>query len=42
VKRCPKAMDICEQQRPPDYVIGENHFAACFLYRDRPVRASAD
>jgi oligopeptide/dipeptide ABC transporter ATP-binding protein len=42
VARCPKAMPICSQQRPPDYVIGEDHFAACFLYRDRPERASAD
>ncbi len=42
VKRCPMAMPICEQQRPPDYVVGENHYAACFLYRDRPVRASAE
>ena len=39
--RCPKAMPICTQQRPPDYVIGENHFVNCFLYRDHPVREDA-
>ena len=31
-------MDICAQKRPPDYVIGENHYSACFLYRDHPVK----
>jgi len=42
VGRCPQAMPICSQQRPPDYEIGENHYAACFLYRDRPMRTAAD
>jgi peptide/nickel transport system ATP-binding protein len=42
VGRCPKEMPICSQQRPPEYVIGENHYAACFLHRDRPERTSAD
>lgn len=39
--RCPKVMDICTQQRPPDYVVGDNHYTACFLYRDFPVREAA-
>ena len=38
VERCPFATDICSQQRPPVYVIGENHFATCFLHRDLPIR----
>jgi oligopeptide/dipeptide ABC transporter ATP-binding protein len=38
VERCPFAMDICSQQRPPDFRIGEGHYAACFLHRDKPVR----
>lgn len=42
VERCPYAMDICSQQRPPDFEIEEGHYAACFLYRDRPVRGSGD
>jgi len=38
VERCPYAMPICSQRRPPDYEIEEGHYAACFLYRDKPER----
>ncbi len=38
VARCPKALDVCSQQRPPDYQVGDGHYAACFLYRDHPTR----
>jgi oligopeptide/dipeptide ABC transporter ATP-binding protein len=37
VARCPHAMDICSQERPPEYVLGEEHYASCYLYRDAPV-----
>lgn len=38
VTRCPFAMDICSQERPPEYVVGEDHFTTCYLHRDSPVR----
>lgn len=38
VARCPHAMGICSQQRPPDYLVEEGHYAACFLHRANPVR----
>jgi oligopeptide/dipeptide ABC transporter ATP-binding protein len=41
VERCPFAMDICSQKRPPDFQIKEGHYAACFLHRDKPVREVA-
>jgi len=30
--RCPHAMPICEQERPPFYDVGDSHQVACFLY----------
>jgi peptide/nickel transport system ATP-binding protein len=42
VERCPFAMDICSQKRPPDFQIGEGHYAACFLHRDKPVRETVE
>ena len=30
--RCPHAMDICRQQKPPAYPVSEDHQVACFLY----------
>ena len=36
VARCPFAMPICSEKRPPDYVVGEGHHAACFLHQDKP------
>lgn len=32
--RCPQAMDICRQQKPPVYQIDTDHQVACFLYDD--------
>jgi peptide/nickel transport system ATP-binding protein len=32
--RCPRAMDICQQEKPSFYKIDDNHEVACFLYRD--------
>jgi len=32
--RCDHAMDICRQEKPAFYKLGENHEVACFLYRD--------
>ncbi len=38
VERCPYAMDICRQQRPPDYQVGDDHYAACFRHQGKPER----
>ncbi len=38
VARCPRAMPICSEQRPPEYQIDSNHYASCFLYQGSPVR----
>jgi peptide/nickel transport system ATP-binding protein len=32
--RCPRAMEICSQERPPHFAINDAHWAACWLYRD--------
>jgi peptide/nickel transport system ATP-binding protein len=32
--RCPHAMDICHQEKPPFYKLSDNHEVACFLYRN--------
>lgn len=40
VERCPHAMPICREQRPPDFEIEEGHYSACFLHRERPVRST--
>jgi peptide/nickel transport system ATP-binding protein len=32
--RCPNAMLICEQERPPFYDVGDAHQVACFLYKE--------
>jgi oligopeptide/dipeptide ABC transporter ATP-binding protein len=40
--RCPAVMDMCWQNPPPLYTPDEQRAAACFLYRDSPVVASAD
>lgn len=29
--RCKSCMEICTKEVPPDYIVGENHFSACFL-----------
>ncbi len=41
VERCPFAMPICSEKRPPDFEIEEGHYAACFLHQDRPMRELA-
>jgi len=30
--RCPHVMDICRQEKPPVYTVGEEHHVACYLY----------
>jgi peptide/nickel transport system ATP-binding protein len=32
--RCTQAMDICLNEKPPSYRLGDNREVACFLYRD--------
>lgn len=32
--RCPYAMDICKTDYPEYYKINENHYVACFLYKE--------
>lgn len=29
--RCKNCMEICTNKIPPEYIVGENHFSACFL-----------
>lgn len=38
-RRCPYVMDVCRQSPPPLYQVGPHQYAACFLYRDRPIKA---
>jgi peptide/nickel transport system ATP-binding protein len=40
--RCPSAMDICRETRPPLFMPDAHRAAACFLYRDAPVLANVD
>jgi len=35
--RCPHAMPVCKEQRPPMTVEGTGHNVACFLYNGPPV-----
>jgi oligopeptide/dipeptide ABC transporter ATP-binding protein len=35
--RCPHVMDICRQQRPPNFQTNPRRAVACFLYQDAPV-----
>jgi len=39
-RRCPQMMAICRTAPPPLYEVGPDQYAACFLYRDRPVKAA--
>lgn len=32
--RCPRAISICEREKPPFYRVDDNHEVACFLYQD--------
>lgn len=38
--RCPLAMDICAQEDPPLYPVGDGHSAACLLHDPRFVAAA--
>lgn len=29
--RCKNCMEICKEDVPPEYIVGENHYSACFL-----------
>lgn len=40
-RRCPQVMEICRTAPPPLYEVAPDQYAACFLYRDRPVKAEA-
>ena len=33
--RCPHAMPVCSQRRPPYTRVGEDHYVACWLYPER-------
>ena len=37
--RCPKHMDQCLTKQPPLYEMDTAHYAACYLYENRPVMA---
>jgi oligopeptide/dipeptide ABC transporter ATP-binding protein len=41
VARCPHAMPICSEKRPPDFEVQSGHYAACFLHQDKPEREHA-
>jgi peptide/nickel transport system ATP-binding protein len=32
--RCPRALAVCAEERPPSFNIGEGHWAACWLFGD--------
>ncbi|GIP47971.1 Oligopeptide transport ATP-binding protein OppD [compost metagenome] len=36
--RCPHATEVCRQKEPPEFMIGADHRASCWLYEDKPVR----
>jgi peptide/nickel transport system ATP-binding protein len=42
VERCPHAMEVCSQQRPPYFKVDDDHDVACFLYDDYPVKAPVE
>jgi peptide/nickel transport system ATP-binding protein len=35
--RCPHRMDRCLTAKPPEYQVGPDHRAACYLYEESPV-----
>lgn len=41
VTRCPHAMSICAEERPPEYVLRDNHYASCYLHRDSPLHEAS-
>lgn len=40
--RCKDALNICVLQQPPQFEVGDNHFAACWLYDKRKTNATTD
>ncbi|GIP13458.1 MAG: ABC transporter ATP-binding protein [Paenibacillus macerans] len=40
--RCPYAKDICRQKEPGEFLVGNDHRAACWLYEDKPVFAAGE
>ncbi|MEC0330634.1 ABC transporter ATP-binding protein [Paenibacillus macerans] len=40
--RCPHAKDICRQKEPGEFLVGNDHRAACWLYEDKPVFAAGE
>jgi oligopeptide/dipeptide ABC transporter ATP-binding protein len=40
--RCPSALEICWQRRPPFYRPEQHQVAACFLYQDSPTLDAPD
>ncbi|HLY76966.1 MAG TPA: ABC transporter ATP-binding protein [Thermoplasmata archaeon] len=38
--RCPHAMEICKEARPPTTIEGEDHTVACYLYHGPPARST--
>jgi oligopeptide/dipeptide ABC transporter ATP-binding protein len=41
VERCPYAMDVCREQKPPLFQTDERRAVACFLYQDSPQLAGS-
>ncbi len=41
-QRCPHAMQRCTVSPPPAYLVGENQYAACYLYADERQALAAD
>ena len=35
--RCPLARDECRREKPPRFLVSENHSVACWLYRDKAI-----
>ncbi len=33
--RCPYVMDVCKRDDPPYFNVGENHYSACWLHREK-------
>jgi len=33
--RCPFVMEVCVQEDPPDFPVGQNHTARCYLYSEK-------
>lgn len=40
--RCPHATEVCRQKEPPEFMVGADHRASCWLYEDKPVSKSDD